>query len=169
MEEFNEKESAQLMDAPIPGVGLTTDPENPRDWETPPDYNNLEDFVDDLFMNITREDNIDGVLDPIRKKIPIEDVAQVLLFQAMAKGKISTDLLLGAVEPTIYMLIGLSEYAGIRNPVLYPEDEMLYDAEDEITELEEATKGDKEVKLEKLPVPKGVSRSLAEKIKAGEI
>ena len=167
MEEINPKDAAALLDAPIPGEGLTTDPENPRSWETPPDYVNVEDFIDDLFMNITDSENRDGILDPIRKGVAIEDVAQMLLFQSMAKGKITTDLVLGAIEPTIYMLIGLAEYAGVPNPVLYPEDDMLYDEEDEISELEQASKG--QVKLKDMPVPKGVSKSLAEKIKSGEV
>jgi hypothetical protein len=168
LQEFTEEQGAALIDGPIPGESLTQDPKNPQPWETPPEYTALEDFVDDLFLNITSEDNLDGVLDPMRQGIPIEDIAQLLLFQAMASGKVSTDLMMSAIEPTVYMLIGLATFAEIEDPVLYPEDTMLVDEEDEITALEKASKGE-DVKLEELPVPEGVSQSLVDKLKGGDI
>lgn len=137
MQDFDEQTSGLLLDSAIPGEGLTTNPDSPSKWETPPDYVRVEEFMDDLVMNITKEDNLDGVLDPIRKGIPIEDVAQMLLFQAFTDGKITPDLMLGSIEPTITTLIGLAEYAGIPDPVLYPEDDMLDDEDDLVSALEQ--------------------------------
>lgn len=168
MAEFTDKDSAQLIDGPIPGESLTQDPQNPQPYETAPEYTALEEFVDDLFLNITQEDNIDGVLDAVRKGTPIEDVAQLLLFQAMSSGKITTDLMLTAIEPTIYTIMGLATFAEIENPVLYPEDSMIDDDEEAISQLEAAAEGDN-IKLEDLPVPKGVSKSLMDKLKDGDI
>lgn len=161
-------DEAMMLDGPIAGEGLTQDPENPQPWETAPEYSNLEDFIDDLFLNITGEDNIDGILDPMRKGIPIDDIAQLLLFQAFSSGKVSTDLMMTAIEPTIYMLVGLATFAEIEDPVLYPEDDMLGNGESEISALEQAAKGE-DVSLEELPVPKGVSKSLVDKLKEGDI
>lgn len=170
MADFNEADGAAMIDGPIPGESLTQDPGNPQPWETPPEYTELETFVDDLFLNVTHEDNKDGVLDAMRKGTPIEDVAQLLLFQAIASGKITTDLMLAAVEPTIYMLMGLATFAEIDNPVLYPEDSMTEDDEDEISALEKAAKGDEgDLELSDLPVPQGVSNSLVDKLKQGEV
>ena len=169
MTDITEQQGAALIDGPIPGESLTQDPQNPQPWETPPEYTNLEDFIDDLFLNITSEDNLDGVLDPMRQGIPIEDVAQLLLFQAFASGKITTDLMMSAIEPTVYMLIGLATFAKIEDPVLYPEDDMSVDEEDEITALEQAARDDEDVDLDKLPVPEGISQSLVDKLKGGNI
>lgn len=168
IEGMNGTDEALLMDGPIAGESLTQDPENPQAWETPPEYSQLEDFIDDLFLNVTQEDNIDGVLDPMRKGIPIDDIAQLLLFQAFSSGKISTDLMMSAIEPTVYMLVGLATFAEVEDPVLYPEDDMLGDDEAEISALEQAGRGE-DVALEELPVPKGVSKSLIDKLKEGDI
>lgn len=160
---MSEQDQARMFDAPVPGESLTQDPDNPQPYETAPEYTAVEDFMDDLINNITDEDNIDGVLDPIRKGIPIEDVTQMLLTKAMHSGKINTDLMLTAVEPTLYLLMGLSEYAGIEDPVLYPEDDMLDDEEDEMRALEEAGGSDTK-SFEEIPRPKGVSKSLLKKL-----
>jgi hypothetical protein len=168
MANYLEEQGAALMDGPIPGESLTADPENPNPWETAPEYSDVETFIDDLFLNSTSKENIDGVLDPIRKGIPVEDVAQLLLFQAMASGKITTDLVLTAVEPTIYMLIGIATFAEVRDIVLYPEDDMDIDEEDEIAALEASANGE-DVDLESLPIPDGISNSLVAKLKDGSI
>ncbi len=168
MSDFTDAQGAQMLDGPIPGESLTQDPENPQPWETPPEYTNLQPFIDDLFMNVTQEDNIDGVLDPMRKGVPLEDIAHMLLFQAMASGKINTDLMLSAIEPTVYMMTGLATFAEVEDPVLYPEDDMITDEEDEISALEKAAEGG-EVSIDTLPVPKGVSKSLVQKLKEGDI
>lgn len=161
---MNEKDQAMMFEAPIPGESLTQDPQAPQDYETPPKYTALEDFMDDLSTKLTDPDNMDGVLDPIRKGIPLEDVMSMILFKAMSSGKITVDLQLSAMEPTLYLLIGLSEYAGIENPVLYPEDDMIDEDEDQISILKEAI-GDEDVDFDDRPVPQGVSKSLLEKVK----
>ena len=57
------------------------------------------------------------------------------------------------IEPTIYILVWLAEYAGI-DPVLYPEDDMgtAFDEED--------------FDIENVPAPEGISTDLMSKIKA---
>ena len=146
----------EMLQAAIPGESLTTDPENPQPYETAPEYTAVEDFIDDLFDKVTDEDMIDSVLDPLRKQIPVEDVAQMILFQAMATGKITPDLVLGSIEPTIYMLLGLAHYADI-DPVIYPEESM------GLGEGEDAEESD--VDFESMSTPKGISNSLIDKIK----
>lgn len=156
------EDQAMMFQGPIPGSSLTSDPENPQPYETAPEYTALEDFIDGLADRITRPDNLDGILDPIRKGVALEDVTQLLLFKAMSSGKITVDLMLMAIEPTLYLLIGLSEYAGIEDPVLYPEDDMLDDEQTEIDLLNQAAGGKG---IEELPVPEGVSSTLLDKIK----
>ena len=173
MAEFNKEQEELMFQAPIPGESLTADPENPSDFEKPPKYVEVEKFIDDLFMNITDEEQIDGILDPIRKGVPIEDVAQMLLFQAFATGQISPDLQLLAVEPVLFMLIGLSQYAGIDDAVLYPEESFGLDDQEVKGLLKEdgdnIDPGEAAPKIEGIKEPKGMSKSLIDKLKQGDI
>lgn len=164
------EDQAMMFDGPIPGEGLTNDPDNPAPYEKPPKHVNLEDFIDELFMRLTETpEKLDGVMDPIRKGIPIEDVASILLFQAMSSGQITPDLQLLAAEPTIYMLIGLSQYAGIKDAKLYPEEDFALDDEEEIARLKGDERDGTAPDIKSMKAPEGVSKSLADKIKKGNI
>lgn len=110
------------LDVPTPGESLTTDPENPRAYERPPQFTDLNKAVDDLFMRMTSRDNIDQFLDLIRDGVPIENIAQVALFEGFRQGQFNPDLMLLMIEPTIYILLWLADYANINDVVLYPQD-----------------------------------------------
>lgn len=109
-------------DHPIPGQSLTQDPEQRMPYETPPEYTDQREFIDYLFNDITEQSKLPGLLDVLRKKVPVEDVALRVLRGEIRKGAINTDMLMLSIEPTIYMLIALATYAEI-DPVLYPEED----------------------------------------------
>ena len=102
-----------MEDHPIPGQSLTQDPEQRLPFETPPEYSTVQPFIDNLFLDITEKGKLDGILDSLRKQVPAEEVARVILSSNFRKGKISTDLLLLSIEPTILMLIALGVHSGI--------------------------------------------------------
>ncbi len=168
----DEARMKNMFDAPIPGESLTSDPENPAPYETAPEYTDVKSFIDDMFMNLTSEDNLDGILDPLRKGIPVEDVAQVILFTAFSQGKITTDLQLLAIEPTIYLLIGIAQMAGVEGLVLYPEESFDLDEDEEVELLnqdgERIGEGDKAPDIKDIKAPKGISKSLIDKLTQGE-
>lgn len=171
-DQLNESQMSGLFEAPIPGESLTTDPDSPAPYETPPEYTKVEDFVDALFMRVSDEDNLDKFMDPIRKGTPIEDVAGMILFQAFSSGKITPDLQLMAVEPTIYMLIGLSQFVGIEDAELYPEEPFALSESEEIGVLEGPegeNKPEKAPDIKDMKAPQGMSRSLISQIKKQEI
>lgn len=117
-------EMEELLQAmPVAGQSLTQDPNNKLPFEQPPEFVNLQDFMEELFIQVTEPTKLPAVLDSMRKGVPVEEITQATLEQAFRKGKISPDLLMLAIEPTIYMLIALATYAEI-DPVLYPEDPM---------------------------------------------
>lgn len=171
MAQYDEATLKNMFDAPIPGESLTTNPDEPQPYETPPEYTDLETYIDDLFYNITSEDSLDGILDPVRKGVPVEDVAQMINFQAFASGKITPDLQLLAMEPTIYMILGLGQAAGIKEMVLYPEESM------ELTDNQQAQllqeDGDRidpgeTPDIKEVKVPEGISKSLLNKLQKGD-
>lgn len=119
------KETEEMMMAqPIPGQSLTQDPESRLPYEKPSKFNDLQDFIDETFIRFTDEEAMPDLLDAMRYGLPVEHVAEKYLMKAFRDGDINPDMLLLAIEPTIYMLISLATYAQI-DPVLYPEDPMI--------------------------------------------
>lgn len=114
---------AMMQSVPIPGQSLTQDPSNRMPYETAPKFDDLQEFVDESFLLISDPEKLPLLLDAMRKKVPVEYIAQKFLMSAVSKGQINTDLMMSAIEPTIYTLIAMATYGGV-DPVLYPEDEM---------------------------------------------
>lgn len=112
-----------MMTAPIPGQSLTQSPDSRLPYEQPPKFTKLQDFIDETFVRFTDPEGMPDLLDSMRFGLPVEHVAEKYLMQAFKDGDITPDMLLLAIEPTIYMLISLATYANI-DPVLYPEDPM---------------------------------------------
>ena len=113
MAEAYEKSGTDMFDSPTPGSSLTSDPQNPRAWETPPEFNTEEEALKNIFMNLTDEDNHEQLLNSLRDGNPIEMIVQVILFKGFQEGNWSPDLMLLLVEPTIYIVMWLADQAGI--------------------------------------------------------
>lgn len=111
------------FDAPIPGSSLTNSKESPQPYETAPVLNTAEEVVENLWERIRdNEDTLDGILDNMRDGLPLEDIAQVLLFEGFSQGKMNPDVVLNSIEPTIYLLSFLANWAEIP-AVIYPEED----------------------------------------------
>lgn len=110
------------FDAPIPGESLTTDPESRMPFEKPPKFTEVDPAIREIFMRITDEENLDNILDILREKTPVEDLAQVILFEGFRQGQYTPDLMLLLIEPTIYLLLSIANYAQI-DVSLYPEED----------------------------------------------
>ena len=113
MAEAYEQSGVDMFDAPTPGSSLTGDPQNPRSWETPAQFTTEEEALKNIFMNLTKEENHDQLLNSLRDGNPIEMVVQVLLFKGFQEGKWSPDLMLLLIEPTVYIVMWLADQAGI--------------------------------------------------------
>jgi hypothetical protein len=176
--------SAQLggmdpFDVPTPGESLTSSPEASAPYEQAPKHTDLDEAVHDLFMAMTDEDLIDQFLDLMRDEVPVENIAQVALFEGFRQGMFNPDLMLLLLEPTIYILLYLADYANINNVVLYPEGQ---EGELSISKAarsaskgleengEEGGEGEVKVGGKVIPRPESVPTSLLESItkKVGE-
>jgi hypothetical protein len=129
-EQLQETES-MMMASPIPGQSLTQDPESRMAYEKPPKFTKVQDFIDETFLRFTEEEKLPDLLGAMRTGLPVEHIAEKYLSKAFKDGDITPDLLMLAIEPTIYMLISLATYAEI-DPVLYPEDPMVDEQSDAI-------------------------------------
>ena len=145
------------LSAPVPGEGLTADPEAKLPFEEPPVHTDMDTAVEDIFFRMTEKDNMDEILNFMRAEIPLEDIAQIYLFEGFREGAFNPDLMLTLIEPTIYILIWMADYAHIV-PVLDPDSDLEFGfGEDEEGGLPSA---------EDIPAPSGVPQSLLTEIKA---
>lgn len=116
------------FDAPVPGESLVTSPEQKFPFEKPPTHVDPQEAMEELFLRITDEEVLDDLLDLMRKEMPVEDIAQVILFEGFRTGAFNPDLMLLLIEPTIYILLAMANYAEI-DAVLYPEEDFDDDPE----------------------------------------
>ena len=133
-----EKVNKQLVDdtenkvsfnAPIPGESLTTSPDTPYAWERPPKFTDEEKAMEQLYLLLTEKPRLTELVKLIDDGIPLDEIAQIILYKGYTEGQYNPDLMLLMIEPTIYLLISIADYAGIK-------DYVLYDGEDDDPETE---------------------------------
>jgi hypothetical protein len=108
---------------PIPGQSLTNSPDEPYAWEQSPQFTNLQAATDALFVELTEPEVYDSVLTMIERGESIANVAQIILYDGFQKGMFNPDLMMLLIEPTMYMLMALSEKGGVDDYKLYDDEE----------------------------------------------
>jgi hypothetical protein len=159
------------FNAPIPGESLTASPDNKKAWERPPEHTNEEDAMKELYLLLTEQDKLRLLINTIDDGVPLDEIAQVILYKGYTEGKYNPDLMLLLIEPTLYLLISIADYAEIKDYVLYTGEEDDPDTElpeDDITPIDMDGDGipDKvkpEIKRE--PRAESVSAGLLSRIK----
>ncbi len=158
------------FNAPIPGESLTTAPDMPKAWERPPQYTTQDKAMEAIYMEITQEDSLRKLINIINDGIPLDEIAQVILYKGYTEGKFSPDLMLLLIEPTLYLLIAIADYAKISDYTLYNEETDDPDTEipeDDITPI--MMDEDEEVKEEKRkPTKESLGESLLSRVE-GEL
>tara|TARA_B100001094_G_scaffold198848_1_gene192941 strand:+ start:207 stop:791 length:585 start_codon:yes stop_codon:yes gene_type:complete len=118
-----EREPRGGFDAPIPGESLTSSPDNAKSWERPPQYVNEDRAMEALYLLLTDQDKLPSLINLIDSGTPIDEIAQIILYQGYTAGQYNPDLMLTMIEPTIYLLISIADYAEIKDYVLYEGEE----------------------------------------------
>jgi hypothetical protein len=129
-ETVNLTSGADPFDAPIPGESLTSSPDAPQSYEKASRFSSEQEAVEEIFLQITEEDRLDEVLDLMRAEVPLEDIAQTILFQGFRQGHWNPDMMLMLIEPTIYVLAFIANYGGVK-AVIVPEEDTGVDEDDE--------------------------------------
>ena len=119
----NPIDSRVTLNRPIPGQGLTNDPDNPYPWEKAPEFTDLDAALGYLLNAITQEESYAALMDMIAKQTPLMELTQVILFKGFTEGKWNPDLMMIAAEPLCYMLLALAERADITAVILEDDDE----------------------------------------------
>ena len=118
-----ERANINPFNAPTPGESLTSSPDMPQAWERPPEFTEQDVAMEEIYMEITSEDNLMPLIDIINDGVPLDQLAQVILYRGYTQGKFNPDLMLMLAEPTIYLLIAIADYADIKDYVLYEGEE----------------------------------------------
>ena len=117
------------FNAPIPGESLTTSPDMQKAWERPPKYVEQEKAIEAIYMELTNEDTLRKLINMINDGTPLDEIAQVTLYKGYTEGLFSPDLMIMLIEPTLYLLIAIADYAEIKDYTMYNEE--IQDEEDE--------------------------------------
>ena len=117
------------FNAPIPGESLTTSPDMQKAWERPPKYVEQEKAIEAIYMELTDEDTLRKLIKMINDGTPLDEIAQVTLYKGYTEGLFSPDLMVMLIEPTLYLLVAIADYAEIKDYTMYNEE--IQDEEDE--------------------------------------
>ena len=157
-----EKRGVNPFNNPTPGESLTRDPEQKFPWEQPVEFNDVEPVIKEIFINITEKEKLLDLLHLLRKGTPIDELTQVILYKGMTQGLYNTDLMMLLIEPTLYLLIAIADYADIKDYTLYTGEETDPDAEihgDDVepVDFDAEENEDEEIKTDKMAEPKAES------------
>ena len=157
------------FNSPIPGESLTASPETPKAWERPPEYTNEDEAMMAVYMVLTEQDTLKQLIGIISEGVPLDEIAQVLLYKGYTEGKYTPDMMLMLAEPTIYLLIAIADYADIKDYVLYNEEDEDPDTmipEDDVTpvDIDGDGKPDTETSTKPIIKPDSLSKSLLSRV-----
>lgn len=106
---------------PIPGMSLTTDPDNPMPHDRPPEFTNLHKALNYIFENAIEEENYSRFIKLMADGFPLMEVVQTVLFGGFYEGKWTFQLMQLLIEPTTYIFLALCERADI-DPTFFRDD-----------------------------------------------
>jgi len=114
-----EREPYGGFNTPIPGEGLTSSPDNAKAWERPPQYVDDDKAMEALYLLLTDQEKLPELIKLMDSGVSLEEITQVILYQGYTAGQYNPDLMLTMIEPTLYLLIAIADYAEIKDYVLY--------------------------------------------------
>jgi hypothetical protein len=165
-----ESETPTSFNAPIPGESLTASPDTPNTWERPPLYTDENKAMQELYLLLTEKEKLIELIKIIDDGVGLDEIAQIILYKGYTEGQYNPDLMLLLIEPTIYLLISIADYAGIKDYVLYEGEEDDVDTQipdDNITPVDMDGDGEPDEPKEKVraePDSSSVDSSLLSRI-----
>tara|TARA_S200002703_G_C3800852_1_gene247486 strand:- start:2330 stop:2944 length:615 start_codon:yes stop_codon:yes gene_type:complete len=172
---IQEEYSQEAVDAfantgrPVPGQSLTSNPDEPRPFEGPPEFTNFKEALDYTVVELLEPEAYLSLMGAVGDNVPILDLVMQITYVGFREGKWNPDLMLMLVEPLIFVLMSLAEKAGIEYRIDSEDDE-----EDDDTLFEERAKNIADVAKEKLQnsnkSPAGlINQEILQKIEEAEV
>ena len=169
-EEYNPEavEAFAKAGKPIPGQSLTSNPDEPRPFESPPEFTNFKEALDYTVGELLEEEAYMSIVGAIGDGVPIVDLVMQITYVGFREGKWNPDLMMMLVEPLIYTLMALAEKADIEYRIDSDDDD------DDDSLFEEKAKNIADVAAAKLKekniVPSGIIPSdIMQQIEATEV
>ncbi len=158
MEEYSQEAVDAFAQAgrPIPGQSLTSNPDEPRPFEGPPDFTNFKDALDYTTAELLEEEAYMSIVGAIGDGVPVTDLAMQIGYVGFREGKWNPDLMMMLMEPLMYLLMALAEKAGIKYRI---DDEDDDDDEDTTSDQSNQFEQLKKVTKEKFPTKSSVSKT----------
>ena len=107
----------------VPGQSLTNSPDDKYKWEQPPEFTNHKEASLYVFSVLTTPETIPNLLESVANGVGVIDLASIVLYSGFLEGKWNPDLMALLMEPTMYMIMALSEKANIKYVVDSGDDE----------------------------------------------
>ena len=118
-----DEQGVNPFNSPIPGESLTTSPDMQKNWERPPRYTDPDDCIENIYLELTSDESLPELVNMINQGIPLDDLAQVVLYKGYTEGLWTPDMQLLLIEPILYLLISIADYAEIKDYTLYEGEE----------------------------------------------
>ena len=118
-----EKRGVNPFNNPTPGEGLTRSPDEKFPWEQAPRFTEMKPAIEEIFLTISEREPLIELIGLLQNGMPVDEIAQVILYKGYRSGKFNPDMVLLLAEPTIYLLIAIADYADIKDYVLYEGEE----------------------------------------------
>jgi len=99
---------------PIPGQSLTRDTEDPYPWETPPEFTNPREALDDVVGSIMQPEAMKNIVSALAQGAAVADLGTAILYAKFNEGKISPDAMMLLAEPVMYIIMAIGEEANIK-------------------------------------------------------
>ena len=92
---LNQFEEAGMnpFNAPIPGESLTQDPNQKFPWEQPPEINDVDSAIKEIFINLTEKSTLVELLNILKNGQPVDEIAQIIAYRGATVGKYNNDLM----------------------------------------------------------------------------
>ena len=113
-EKLDELVSLSNKGAPIPGQSLTRSVDEPYPWETPPEFSNPREALDDIVGSIMQPEAVKNIVAALAKGGAVADIGTAILYAKFNEGKISPDAMMMLAEPVMYIIMAIGEEANIQ-------------------------------------------------------
>lgn len=101
-----------LMEAPIPGMGLTSEMGS-RPWQRPPEFATLDQVVPYYMSAFTNDAFMDSFLDAIDLGMPITSLVDIMIKASVMEGKHTIDVGMLVAPIMVEALLTLAERSGL--------------------------------------------------------
>ena len=100
--------------AVIPGQSLTNNPDNPYPWETPPEFTNPREALDDIVGSLMQPEAMKNIVSALAQGAAVADLGTAILYAKFNEGKINPDVMMMLAEPVMYTIMAIGEEANIK-------------------------------------------------------